>query len=125
VVETDPVPSARDAADDPLIWIHPSDPSLSTVIGNDRKGYFEVYDLNGQRIQSIPIATSNTDIRYNFPLGGEQVALVAGFKFDDNGLVAWKVNPTTRLLEDVTAPEAKVSGGGGAMYHSPVTGEYY
>jgi 3-phytase len=124
-VETDPVPSDRDAADDPLIWIHPDDPSLSTVIGNDRKGAFEVYDLSGQRIQSIPVAAGNTDIRYNFPLGGERVALVAGFSYTSSGLVAWKVNPTTRQLEEVTAPSAPARAGGGAMYHSPVTGEYY
>ena len=30
-VETDPVTGTLDAADDPAIWIHPSDPSLSTV----------------------------------------------------------------------------------------------
>jgi len=125
VVETDPVPHEGDAADDPLIWIHPSDPSLSTVIGNDRLGAFEVYDLSGHRIQSIPIAMGNTDIRYNFPLGGEQVALVAGFCFANSGLVAWKVNPTTRLLEEVTAPGAEARSGGGALYHSLVTGEYY
>ena len=35
-VETDPVPSSGDAADDPAIWVHPTDPSLSTVIGTDK-----------------------------------------------------------------------------------------
>ena len=34
--ETTPVPDATDAADDMAIWIHPTNPALSTVIGTDK-----------------------------------------------------------------------------------------
>lgn len=37
-VETQSVPIDGDAADDPAIWVHPTDPSLSTVIGTDKEG---------------------------------------------------------------------------------------
>ncbi len=53
IVETDPVGHTGDAADDPAIWVHPSDPSRSVVIGNDKGGSLEVYDLSGRRIQRI------------------------------------------------------------------------
>jgi 3-phytase len=125
ITETDPVPSDRDAADDPLIWIHPTDPSKSTVMGNDKKGNYQVYDINtGEKVQNIPIDVANTDIRYNFPLGGIKVALVVGFAAG-KGLQAWRVNPATRMLEDVTASGAKITSGGGTLYHSKVSGKYY
>src|SRR3970040_397431 len=51
-VETTPVPDATDAADDVAIWIHPTDPSLSTVIGTDKlaSGGLGVYDLAGNQL---------------------------------------------------------------------------
>ncbi len=36
-VETEPVPSKDDAADDPCVWIYPTAPSRSTIIGTDKK----------------------------------------------------------------------------------------
>ena len=36
-VETDPVDSYGDAADDPAIWIHPDDPALSVIIGAQKQ----------------------------------------------------------------------------------------
>ena len=35
-----------DAMDDPAIWVHPTDPSRSLVMANDKKGAFETYDLD-------------------------------------------------------------------------------
>ncbi|MGH9801131.1 MAG: phytase, partial [Blastocatellia bacterium] len=52
-VETDPVPSGGDAADDPAIWIHPTDPVLSTIIGTNKQGGLAVYDLGGKQIQYL------------------------------------------------------------------------
>src|SRR3989337_2683988 len=51
-VETTPVPDAGDAADDVAIWIHPTDPSLSTVIGTDKlaSGGLGVYNLAGNQL---------------------------------------------------------------------------
>lgn len=124
-VETPPMGHPKDSADDPAIWIHPTDPALSTIIGTDKLGALEVYDLAGNRLQSIPKAMNNVDVRYNFPLGGERIDLVAAYNKTDKGLAAYRVNPQTRLLEDVVAPNIKVRGGGTALYHSPVSGKYY
>src|SRR4051812_47856200 len=35
---TDPVPHDGDAADDPAIWVDPSDPARSRVLGTDKEG---------------------------------------------------------------------------------------
>ena len=64
VLETEPVASEDDAADDPAIWVHPSDHEASLIIGTD-KGYgVEVYDLEGKRKQRIAAGyTNNIDLR--------------------------------------------------------------
>jgi myo-inositol-hexaphosphate 3-phosphohydrolase len=79
-METDPVSSGGDAADDPAIWIHPTDPALSTIIGTDKTatGGLVVYDLSGRRLFFYADGRyNNVDVAYNFPLGSEPVALVA------------------------------------------------
>jgi 3-phytase len=126
-VETTPVPSSRDAADDPAIWVHPTDPAQSTIIGTDKRSGLAVYDLTGAQLQFIAGGTpNNVDLRYNFPLGGQSVALVgvsdtAGKKID-----FYRVNPTTRLLETVVAQTIAtgIKPYGFCMYHSP-GGKYY
>jgi 3-phytase len=46
-VETVPVPTGGDAADDATIWVHPIAPALSLVIGTDKDDGLAVYDLAG------------------------------------------------------------------------------
>ena len=46
-VETEPVGTSGDAADDPAIWVDAKNPGHSAVIGNDKGGALEVYDLTG------------------------------------------------------------------------------
>jgi myo-inositol-hexaphosphate 3-phosphohydrolase len=79
-VETEPELHAGDAADDSAIWIHPTDPSLSTVIGTDKTsplGGLDVFDLSGRRLYFYADARMNTVVvRFNFPLGATQVSLV-------------------------------------------------
>ena len=59
-----------DAADDPAIWRNPIDPSRSTVIGNDKGGALEVYDLSGARIQRFTGGFfGNVDVRSGFVTG--------------------------------------------------------
>jgi 3-phytase len=130
-VETKPVPHGGDAADDSAIWIHPTDPSLSTVIGTDKKGGLAVYDLTGDLIEYIPDGRmNNVDLRYNFPLGGQQVTLVTATDRTDpkrGRLAVYRVNPETRGLEDVAAPDTYfgIDAYGVCMYHSSATGQYY
>lgn len=51
--ETRPVANADDAADDPAIWVDRKNAARSVVIGTDKAGALEVYDLAGRRIQRI------------------------------------------------------------------------
>ena len=127
-VETEPVPHDGDSADDPAVWIHPTDRALSTILGTDKNGGLAVYDLSGQEIQYLPDGElNNVDIRYNFPLGGNSVALVTAGNRSDDSIAVYAVDPGTRALQDVA--EGTLAVGltvyGSCMYRSASTGDYY
>ena len=126
-IETDPVPHGGDAADDPAIWINPADPSLSTIIGTDKMGGLAVYDLSGKQIQYLSDGLmDNVDLRDGFKLGGQSVAIVTASNRKDNSIAIYKVNPQTRMLENVAARSIKHGIGvyGMCMYRSAKTGKY-
>jgi 3-phytase len=125
--ETEPVPSPGDAADDAAIWANPVDPSKSTIIGTDKNRGLAVYDLTGLQLQFLPDGQlNNVDIRYEFPLEGERVALVTSGNRLDNSIAIYKVNPKTRLLEDVAARKVTtLEAYGSCMYQSAKTGKTY
>ncbi|MDZ7344300.1 MAG: phytase [candidate division KSB1 bacterium] len=127
-LETEPVPSTiDDSADDPAVWLHPQNPSLSAIIGTDKDSGLVVYDLSGELLQFLPDGKmNNVDIRYNFSLGGQRVALVtAGNRFD-NSIGIYRVNVATRRLEPVAARKiVTCSAYGSCMYRSLKTGKYY
>ncbi|UCG14573.1 MAG: phytase, partial [Deltaproteobacteria bacterium] len=129
VVETDPVPSTGDAAEDPAIWIHPQDSSLSLVVGTDKQSGLAVYDLAGNELQFVPDGQiNNVDIRYDFPLGGASVDIVAGSNRTDNTIAVYKIDPTTGLLENVATGggiQTTIAVHGLCTYVSPVTGKFY
>jgi 3-phytase len=75
-VQTDPVARQGDAADDPAIWIHPQQPSLSRVLGTNKKQGLLAYDLQGKLLQELPVGRlNNVDVRPNFKLGEQTVDL--------------------------------------------------
>jgi myo-inositol-hexaphosphate 3-phosphohydrolase len=127
VAETTPVQSDGDAAGDVAIWVNAADPSASLVLGTDRKGALESYDLAGRRVQRMarPAGTTTTiDIRTGFPLGGKTVALVAT---GGRMMSFFRLDPGGRQLVDVTANDSPTSGpdAGLCLYRSPVSERFY
>lgn len=96
LVETDPVGTADDAADDPAIWRNAADPAGSLVVATDKQAAIHVYDLKGKRLHSAPSPRlNNVDLR---DMGGTTGVLVAAsdrqditnakmalFRLDTNG----------------------------------------
>lgn len=126
--ETAPVPSSGDAADDAAIWVHPTHPGLSLVIGTDKQSGLAVYDLAGNQRQFLAHGRlNNVDLRYGFPLAGAQRALVTAGERDGNLLAVYVVEPSTRTLRAVAARAITLGNDvyGCCMYQSPVTGEFY
>ena len=116
------------SADDPAIWIHPTDPSLSLIIGADKSssGGLHVYSLDGTQLQFVSGGRhNNVDVRYGFMLGGESVDLVSVSERDADNIDIYKVDPVQRTLIKVGSINTGINVYGYAMYHNRLTGKFY
>jgi 3-phytase len=124
--ETAPVAHGGDAADDPTLWIHPDDPGRSLLIGNDKQGALEVYDLDGSRVQRITSGEpfwGNSDVRQRVSIAGQVRDVVAA---TNNGLRLYTVDRATRRLTAITEGSGPIPTGGGeglCLYDSRATGD--
>lgn len=117
-VETEPVNTGGDSADDATLWVNPSDPAQSLVIGTNKKRGLAVYDLTGKEIQFLADGQmNNVDNRD---------ALVTASNRSNNSIAIYIVNPETRRLENAAAEEVKtIEAYGACMYKSGKTGKLY
>ncbi len=128
-VNTVPVESHGDAADDPAIWVHPTDPALSLILGTQKQQGLNVYDLQGQLLQSLPDGRiNNTDLRYGFPLGGQQLDIVTASNRSNFSINIYAIDPQSRSLRNVADGLIPTDMGdpyGLCMYRSAKSGLYY
>jgi 3-phytase len=128
-VETEPVPSSGDAADDAAIWVHPGDASQSLIIGTDKNSGLAAYDLAGAQVQFLADGElNNVDVRYGFPLGGTSVDIVAAGNRTDDTIAVYAVDPVTGVLQSVAAdplPVGLAEAYGFCLYHSAVSGAFF
>lgn len=123
--------------DDPAIWIHPTDPAGSLIVGTDKNkdGGLYVFNLEGKRIDSLCVTglqrPNNVDIGYGFQLGNQEI---------DYAVTTERI---THKLRFFSLPEMKAIDGGGieafvgekgpeyrdlmgvATFKSPRTGKHY
>lgn len=134
--ETDPVPSAGDAADDPAFWLHPTDPGLSLIIADDKQGGLLVYDLAGAQRQLLDPTQdlNNVDVRCAFPLLGswpegtphDHVDLVVVQDESADALRFYKIDASTRLLVGLGAvATGRDNPYGGCLLRREVDGFFY
>jgi myo-inositol-hexaphosphate 3-phosphohydrolase len=124
-VETTPVSHSGDAMDDPAVWVNPSSPASSLVIGNDKQGALETYDLSGAHVQTVVAGSTwgNVDVRQGVTIGNFTGDLVAGVS---SGVRFYKVNPATRMLSAVNDTTLATGLGEGlCMYQSPTSHKVY
>lgn len=127
-LETPGISSTGDAADDPAIWVHPTTPAGSVIIGTDKQGGgLGVYGMDGAQLQFIASGKlNNVDLRDGFLLGGTPTTIVTAGNRTDNSIAIFALDPTTRQLRDVAARKiTTLVTYGSCMYKSPVSGKYY
>jgi 3-phytase len=128
-LETEPVSSVDDAADDACIWVHPTDVMKSTIIGTNKQNGLVVYNLEGKELYSYPVGrVNNVDIRNGFLYKGQKVSVVTASNRTYNTITVHIVNPQTGELIDVAARPIKselkeVYGLG--MYKSNISNKIY
>ena len=90
--ETAPVGSLDDAADDPAIWVHPSDPAGSRVLGTDKQAGLYVYDLSGAVVQFLPSGMlNNVDLRQGVAAQGRVSDLAAATNRTDDTVTLFEI----------------------------------
>lgn len=127
LVETTPVPSSGDAADDMAIWVHPTVPAQSLVIGTNKRAGIAVYDLAGSQLQYLADGElNNVDLRYGFPSVPGNAIVTSGER-SQNVLAVYFVDANARRLVNVAARSIALGFAvyGCCMYRSHVTGDYY
>lgn len=103
-VHTSPVLSD---ADDAAIWMHPTDPSKSLIIGTDKgsntNGGLVTWNLDGTQKQRITLDRPNSvDVRSGWRLGTQVIDLAAVTLRDQHQVRIFKIDPVTRKLTDIT-----------------------
>ena len=125
-VQTDVVMSQGDAADDPAIWVHPKTPALSRVLGTNKQQGLEVYDLQGKRVQHLPVGRlNNVDMRPGFELGGRTVDLAVATNRDHNSLSVFSIDRATGTLQEAGEIATPVTDIYGLCLFKAPTGEIY
>jgi 3-phytase len=120
--ETQPTQHSGDSADDPAIWVNKQSPAKSLVIGNDKQGALETYNLDGSLVQRITAPKKfwgNVDVRQGVRLGTGTADVVAAA---NGGVRLYAVNPSSRKLSPITAGGAPLNTQGGegvCLYNSP------
>jgi len=126
--QTTPVPSSGDAADDPAIWIHPTNPASSVVIGTDKKSGIGVYDLSGSQLQFLSVGRlNNVDLRVRFPLGSDLVDIATASNRTNDTISVFSIDSATGLLSNIAENSGIATGMtvyGYCMYAS-TTGKFY
>ena len=85
-----------DAADDPEIWVDPTDPSRAVILGTDKQAGLYAYGLDGQVLSFIPDGRlNNVDLRGGFPTPWGERVLVAASDRDRMGAALYLMHPTT------------------------------
>jgi 3-phytase len=102
--ETTPVIKGLDAADDPAIYVHPTDPTLNAIIGTDKTGALVVYGFDGAIRQELPIGrVNNVDVRDGLVIGGVPRTVVVTDNRSDNSLYLYLVDEATGMLVEAHA----------------------
>jgi 3-phytase len=90
--------SAGGDADDPAVWIHPTNRSKSLLFVSDKRTGVYVYNFNGQLLQNVPIGSginklNNIDVRKGLTCGDHQIDILAGNMRDAGKLAVLRINP--------------------------------
>src|SRR5687767_5034960 len=106
VVITDPV--GQDP-DDPAIWVHPSAPERSLILGTDKtaapQGGLYVFGMDGKVRQKITglDRPNNVDIEYGLLVGGQSTDIAVVTERYKNRLRIFRVRPDGTGISDISS----------------------
>lgn len=122
-MQTEPVAQLGDAADDPAIWVHPTDPSQSRILGTNKKQGMLVYDLQGRQTQFLASGRlNNVDLRQDVRFGAERFDLALATQRDESAMVLYTIDASGQLAEAARLPTTLDDIYGTCVYRTPEGG---
>jgi len=106
-VRTDQV---SDDPDDPAVWVHPTDPARSLIVGTNKvkapKGALVVFGLDGKIRQTVAglDRPNNVDIEYGLIVGGQASDIAVATERLKSQLRVFKIATDGSGISDVTSP---------------------
>jgi 3-phytase len=121
-------------SDDPAIWIHPTDPSKSLILGTDKGGGLYTFDLDGKiladRTKTGLSRPNNVDIEQGVTIGGRTLDLAIVTERDGGRVRVYSL-PEVKEIDNAgievfvgDAPELRKPMGV-ALYHRPSDGALF
>ncbi|RLV61277.1 phytase [Parashewanella curva] len=91
-VESDTSDRSGDTMDDPAIWVHPTEPEKSLVLGAQKRWGLMVFDMQGNEVQSIATGRiNNIDIRQSVNINGKNHDIAAASLRDGDKLAVYDI----------------------------------
>jgi 3-phytase len=112
---------------DAVIWLHPTRLEKSLIFSGAKRDGVLTFDLSGKKLGALGAGDLRTlDLRYNFPLKGDRVPLLAGVDRQSSTLKVFTVDTATGVLRSIAARELTVSlSAFSNLYRSSKSGRFY
>ncbi|PIW60581.1 phytase [Shewanella sp. CG12_big_fil_rev_8_21_14_0_65_47_15] len=99
-VESAPSDRPGDTMDDPAIWVHPTQPEQSLVLGTNKRWGLLSFNMRGEQMQALPSGRiNNVDLRQQVMLGGKKRDIAVATLRDNDSLAFYEINPQGKIVE--------------------------
>ncbi|AZN32002.1 phytase [Pseudoalteromonas sp. Xi13] len=122
--QTKPVAAFGDAADDPAIWINEHDAKSSLILGTDKRRGLMVYDLAGNKVQSLNVGRlNNVDVRQHQAINNETQTWITASNRTLNSISVFTVDSQNKV-NHVTEVATNLTEIYGMCMYSSESGQY-
>lgn len=99
-VESAPSDRPGDTMDDPAIWVHPTEPEKSLVLGTNKRWGLLSFNMRGEQVQALPSGRiNNVDLRQKVMLGGKKRDIAVATLRDNDSLAFYEIDAQGKLSE--------------------------
>ncbi|MFB2733227.1 phytase [Shewanella mangrovisoli] len=99
-VESAPSDRPGDTMDDPAIWVHPTEPEQSLVLGTNKRWGLLSFNMRGEQVQALPSGRiNNVDLRQQVMLGGKKRDITVATLRDNDSLAFYEIDAQGKLSE--------------------------
>lgn len=99
-VESAPSDRPGDTMDDPAIWVHPTQPEKSLVLGTNKRWGLLSFNMHGEQVQALPSGRiNNVDLRQQVLLGGKKRDIAVATLRDNDSLAFYEIDAQGKLSE--------------------------